>query len=90
MLERILAYVQANPGATNFRVAEAFGLSRGMADRFLELLEDRGQFYLDRPAEVCTGCGPKKPDAATACSASGPASRLNALADAARARKGTS
>ena len=78
MLEQIVSYVHANPGATNFRVAEAFGITRGMADRYLEMLEDAGHFFLDRPAEVCTGC-----------STTGPASRLNALADAARAKKGT-
>lgn len=78
MLQQILAYVQTNPGATNFRVAEAFGITRGMADRYLEMLEDAGHFHLDRPAEVCTGCTVK-----------GPAATLNALADQARARHGT-
>lgn len=75
MLQQILTYVNANPGATNFRVAEAFGLTRGMADRYLEMLEDAGHFHLDRPAEVCTGCTVK-----------GPASKLNALAEAARSK----
>jgi hypothetical protein len=79
MLERILTYVQANPGATNFRVAEAFGIPRGMADRYLEYLEDAGHFFLDRPAEVCNGCGPK----------TGAAGKLNALAEAARQKNGT-
>lgn len=78
MLERIVDYVNQHPGATNFRVAEAFGIPRGMADRYLEMLEDAGHFFLDRPAEVCTGC-----------STTGPASKLNALAEAARGKKGT-
>jgi hypothetical protein len=78
LLQDILTYVNGNPGATNFRVAEAFGLTRGMADRYLEMLEDAGHFYLDRPAEVCTGCTVK-----------GPAATLNALAAAARAKSGS-
>lgn len=79
MLKQILTYVNENPGATNFRVAEAMRITRPMADRYLELLEDAGHFFLDRPAEQCTGCTVK-----------GPASTLNTLAEAARSRKGTS
>lgn len=75
MLQQILTYVNTNPGATNFRVAEAFGLTRGMADRYLEMLEDAGHFDLDRPAEVCTGCTVK-----------GPAAKLNELAAVARSK----
>jgi len=78
LLQDILTYVKGNPGATNFRVAEAFGLTRGMADRYLEMLEDAGHFHLDRPAEVCTGCTVK-----------GPAATLNALAAAARSKNGS-
>lgn len=83
MLEQIRQFIHENPGATNFAVAAQFNLPRGMADRYLEYLEDSGSCFLDRPAEVCTGC-PPKPAARTPAES---VSRLNELADQARARR---
>ncbi|MEB3197000.1 MAG: winged helix-turn-helix domain-containing protein [Candidatus Sericytochromatia bacterium] len=91
MLEALRQFLQNNPKATNFQVAQAFSLSRDMANRYLEWLEDAGDCILDRPAEVCTGCGPKPETAPSggACGVNGPAARLNALAENARRRRDT-
>jgi hypothetical protein len=88
MLHLIRTFIQENPGATNFAVAAQFNLPRGMADRYLEYLEDTGDCFLDRPAEVCTGCAPKpNASAADAGSTENAASKINALAALARGRK---
>jgi hypothetical protein len=90
MLNLIRTFIQENPGATNFAVAAEFNLTRAMTDRYLEYLEDTGDCFLDRPADVCTGCAPKPAaDASDACSTSGAASKINALAARARSRKGS-
>lgn len=88
MLEQIRHFVLENPQSTNFAVAAEFKLTRAMADRFLEHLEDEGTFFLDRPAEVCTGCSPKNttpPE--NPCATTNAASQINALATQARTRR---
>lgn len=90
MLARVRDYVLSNPGATNFGVAEAFGLTRSMADRVLEHLEDQGDIFLDRPAVACGtagSCGTKSTGGG--CSTTGPAAKLLAMAAEARNRQGT-
>lgn len=85
MLERIRHFVNEHPGATNFAVAAEFGLTRSMADRYLEWLEDAGAVWLDRPAEVCTGCAPKpSASAGSGCGVGGAAAAFNARAAALR------
>lgn len=77
MQHEILAFLEANPGANSYAICQRFGISRAMAERLLEVLEDEGAIVLERPAACATGGG---------CSTA--TSRLNALADAARKRKG--
>ena len=91
MLDRILCFVLDHPGATNFAVAAEFGLTRAMADRYLEWLEDAGDVWLDRPAEVCTGCGPKPAaSAGGGCGVGGAAASFNARAAALRETRAAS
>lgn len=82
MLTQIREFVVSTPGATNFQVAAAFGLTRGMADRLLEFIEDEGHIILDRPAEACGAA------AGGSCGTSGPAATLNQMAEASRAKRG--
>lgn len=77
MQQEILAYLEAHPGANSYSVCQHFGISRAMAERVLEWLEDAGEIVLEKPAGCATGGG---------CSTA--TSRLNALAEAARKRKG--
>lgn len=76
MKQEILAYLEAHPGANSYQVCQQFGISRAMAERVLEWLEDAGQIVLEKPAGCSTGGG---------CSTA--TSTLNALANAARSRK---
>lgn len=89
MLTRMLDYVHEHPDATSHHVCEAFGLSLGMAERLLEMLEDAGHFFLDRPSSGCSSGGCSSGGCSTGgCSTkSGPAATINALAEAARARQ---
>lgn len=89
MLTRMLAYIQDNPEATSHSVCEAFGLSLGMSERLLEMLEDAGHFFLERPSSGCSSGGCSSGGCSTGgCSTSaGPAATINALAEAARARQ---
>jgi hypothetical protein len=89
MLTQVLAYIQEHPEANSFAICEAFGLSRGMSERILEMLEDAGHFFLDRPSSGCSsgGCSSGGCSSGGCSTKSGPAATINALADAARARK---
>ena len=49
MLTQVLAYIQEHPEANSHAICERFGLSLGMTERVLEMLEDAGHFFLDRP-----------------------------------------
>ena len=89
MLTQVLAYVHDHPDANSHAICEAFGLSRGMAERVLTMLEDAGHFFLEAPASGCSSGGCSSGGCSTGgCStSSGPAATINALAEAARARK---
>ncbi|HEY9724685.1 MAG TPA: winged helix-turn-helix domain-containing protein [Oscillatoriaceae cyanobacterium] len=88
MLTAVLNFLQENPDATSFSVCEAFGLSRGMAERVLGMLEDAGHFLLEAPSSGCSSGGCSSGGCSSGgCSTSGPAAAINALADAAKARK---
>jgi hypothetical protein len=89
MIAQVLSYLQDHPDANSFSVCEAFGLSRGMAERVLEMLEDAGHFLLERSSGCSSGgCSSGGCSTGGCSTSSGPAATINALADAARARKG--
>lgn len=86
MLTRVLAYIEAHreEELNSLRLCEVFGLSIGMAERLIEALEDAGHLALERAGGGgCSsgGCS------SGGCSTKGPASAINALAEAARGRK---
>lgn len=88
MLTAIVDFLNEHPDATSFTVCEAFGLSRGMAERVLGMLEDAGHFFLEAPSSGCSSGGCSSGGCSSGgCSTSGPAAAINALADAARERK---
>ena len=90
MINQILAYIQEHPEANSFTICEAFGLSRGMSERVLAMLEDAGHFFLETPSSGCSSGGCSSGGCSSGgCSTSGPAAAINALAEAARARNAT-
>ncbi|MFP5502265.1 MAG: MarR family transcriptional regulator [Candidatus Sericytochromatia bacterium] len=76
MQQEILAYLETHPDANSYGLCQHFGISRAMAERVLELLEDAGEIVLQKPGDCPPGGG---------CSTA--TTTLNALADAARSRK---
>ena len=88
MLTQVLAYIQDNPDANSHAISERFGLSLGMTERVLEMLEDAGHFFLERPSSGCAsgGCSSGGCSSGGCSTQAGPAATINALAEAARAR----
>lgn len=79
MLQQVLEFVQAHPGANSYDVCQKFGITRALSERLLETLEDAGELTLERPAAGCStggGCG----------TGGGAAGKLQELAQAARER----
>lgn len=81
MLARLKAHLLAHPAANSHELALALGWPLGLLERALAQLEDEGFLVLEHPAACLEGpgCGPQ--------GGCGPAPQLEALAQAARARR---
>lgn len=81
MLARLKAHLSQHPAANSHDLALALGWPLGLLERALGQLEDEGYLSLEHPASCLDGSG-----CGTAASC-GPAPQLQALAQAAVARR---
>ena len=88
MLTKVMSYLTEHPEANSFAICEAFGIGRGMCERLLCQLEDMGFLAVESSGGCSSGgCSTGGGCSSGGCSVKGPASAINALADAARERK---
>lgn len=93
MLAAIAEFVTDHPDVNSFAICERFGLSRGMAERFLTMLEDTGLIVLEAPSSGCSSGGCSSGGCSSGgcssggCGAVSTLSKLTALAEEARERK---
>lgn len=88
MREAIASFLSARPAASHLELAAAFGLSLAMAERFMAIYADERGLELEAAKSGCSGGGCSSGGCSSGgCSVAGPAAAINALAEAARARK---